>query len=139
MIFRCSRVRVSEMRNHRLFSLAALASAAACFPSYAAAQSFQTNSDPCQISGSMVDTSICMQKALERADVALNEMYKKPMPVLEPYEKTALRKAQRSWIAYRDLECEAEATLYNGGSGKGLIRQSCLYSITIDRLASLDR
>ena len=61
------------------------------------------------------------------------------MAVLEPYEKTALRKAQRSWIAYRDLECEAEATLYNGGSGKGLIRQSCLYSITIDRLASLDR
>lgn len=87
----------------------------------------------------MVDTSICMQKALEGADAALNEMYKKTMAVLEPYEKTALRKAQRSWIVYRDLECEAEATLYNGGSGKGLIRQSCLYSTTIDRVASLDR
>jgi len=127
------------MRNNIFLNLVALGSAAASFPSPVSAQFSQNYSDPCQNTGSMVDTSICMQKALEEADAKLNEVYQKTMAVLEHYEKSALRKAQRSWIAYRDLECEAEATLYSGGSGKGLIRQSCLYSTTIDRVASLDR
>ena len=104
-----------------------------------AAQQADEPSALCHDAGSMVETSECLQIAVERADLELNETFKKITAVLHDNENKLLRAAQRAWIVFRDTGCEAEASLYNGGSGKGITRQACLEAMTRDRVSSLRR
>lgn len=42
---------------------------------------------------------------LEYANKRLNEVYKQIIGKLEPSEQIKLRKSQRQWITFRDLDC----------------------------------
>lgn len=94
------------------------------------AQDMEVASAPCQEAGSMVDTNICLSDAYRQADAQLNSTYRRIMSVLNEQEKVALRNAQRAWITYRDLACEAQSQPYRGKSGESIARLECLEAVT---------
>jgi len=51
--------------------------------------------------------------------------------------KERLKKAQLAWIKYRDLCCEAEASIYEGGSLYGLAYTNCMIALTKERTGRL--
>lgn len=56
------------------------------------------------------------------------------------YEETAiasLKEAERTWISYRDIQCEAAAQQYEGGSMAPMIYSQCLTTVTVHRTADL--
>lgn len=90
---------------------------------------------PCK--GVLVTSDLveCLETALQAADSKLNETYGRILSAL------ALRKgdlknlveAERAWIHFRDLTCDAEYRLYGGGSGGAPAKVACLEAQTRDR------
>lgn len=75
--------------------------------------------------------------AREKWDAEMNAVYKRLMTVLDPERRTALQKAQRAWLAFRDAENNAitsviatqQGTMYQmiaTGSGTALVKQRAL-------------
>lgn len=72
------------------------------------------------------------------ADAALNRAWAEVQGALKGGPAAGpLREAQRSWIAYRDLACKAEAAVYQGGSIAPMIRSLCVERLTRARTADL--
>lgn len=63
----------------------------------------------------------CAAADYEVADRELNEVYAKVLAGAGPAEVSAIRKAQRAWIAFRDAEVQ---TLYSD-PGKGSVTSMC--------------
>ncbi len=74
------------------------------------------------------DMNFCADKELERADSALNEVYKKALASIPemasepPYDakgwEAALRASQRAWVTFRDAECNDHVAMFwTGGTG----------------------
>lgn len=73
----------------------------------------------------------CHQQAYSSADNELNVVYRQIRKQLSKTDKTALLNAQRAWLSYRDLNCQAESI-------QDLIkRQSCLTRMTKMRVEEL--
>jgi uncharacterized protein YecT (DUF1311 family) len=93
----------------------------------------------CQNAGSEVDVTVCFSEAYNEADGELNRVYRQIMSVLNQREQSSLRAAQRAWLNYRDLACEAEAEPYRGRSGEGQARLACLEAATKARIEFVKR
>ena len=101
----------------------------------ALAQHMNASDAPCK--GVLVTSDLveCLETALQAADSKLNETYGRILSAL------ALRKgdlknlveAERAWIHFRDLTCDAEYRLYGGGSGGAPAKVACLEAQTRDR------
>ena len=50
----------------------------------------------------------------------------------------ALREMQRAWIVFRDKACTYEASLWQGGTGRGPAAINCLMQQTARQALSLD-
>jgi uncharacterized protein YecT (DUF1311 family) len=74
--------------------------------------------------------------ALKRSDADIVEVYGE-LP--ENYQSGViiLRDAQRAWITFRDLSCQAEGQQYYGGSIRPLIENSCKENLTRARTEQL--
>ncbi|MBL8556229.1 MAG: DUF1311 domain-containing protein [Phenylobacterium sp.] len=70
------------------------------------------------------------------ADRELNAAYRKLAAAASPDGKARLRAAQRAWIAFRDLDCEARAGS-RGGSFHPAAVSLCLEGVTDDRTRTL--
>ena len=99
--------------------------------------------DPCPgYSGADVIGNIdCMLDVLKKEDAALNAIWKQAMANHpsggdRDIHKQDIRKSQRAWIAFRDLDCEAVSKV---GIPKywELNRLSCLVAHTRARTATL--
>jgi uncharacterized protein YecT (DUF1311 family) len=86
--------------------------------------------DPRCASSKTDDLLACAQAALDRADAALNEQWRR-MP-----HSAALQRAQKAWLAWRDAECEAE-NYATGGNEQEAARLSCLADLTDQRAKQL--
>ena len=92
---------------------------------------------------STADIIVCMDKEYSEYDHALNRYYTALMQQIEKVlespktEKIALKKAQRSWIAYRDEKCKFEGYPMRRGSGEGLLVYSCKIEMTKQRAKEL--
>ena len=75
----------------------------------------------------------CTAQELEAWDAALNEAYDALRARHDGTRATALRDAQRAWIAKRDADCAFLASIFEGGSHAGLEQTSCLMSETAKR------
>lgn len=71
------------------------------------------------------------------ADAALNKIYKQLVAKLDGKEKTALRDAQRAWIAFRDKECEYRTIGDDGGSIRPMELAMCARDMTEARTKAL--
>ncbi|MCX7635815.1 MAG: lysozyme inhibitor LprI family protein, partial [Syntrophales bacterium] len=67
----------------------------------------------------------------------MTRIYKLAMASCDAPGKEKLRKAQRAWIKYRDSCCEAEASLFEGGTMYGLVYTNCMIDLTIERTKRL--
>ncbi len=80
----------------------------------------------------------CAFDMYDEADELLNQTYKQVMAKLDPNRQTALKKAQRAWIKYRDSHCESEASAVEGGSMYPTLQYSCMTSETKKRTEQLN-
>ncbi|CAK9888702.1 MULTISPECIES: lysozyme inhibitor LprI family protein [Pseudomonas] len=87
----------------------------------------------------------CMQRSLKKSDRQLNQLYQELVTRFKdegaspgrPTQDVALKKAQRTWIAFRDASCELETYESVGGSGYATIHTHCLLKQTQARVQYL--
>lgn len=102
-------------------------------------QSMNAPDGPCHDTVVTLDLSSCMAKALKSADAKLNATYLRIQTALTEEEVKSLAKAERLWVQYRDANCNAEYSLYDGGTAGPPTRLACLEAETKTREASLRR
>jgi uncharacterized protein YecT (DUF1311 family) len=89
--------------------------------------------DNCGDPKTQLDMNVCADKEYKREDAALNNNYKQLVRELGPSAKNQLKAAQLAWIKFRDLQCEYEASRYEGGSMKPYVYLMCLTEVTKQR------
>lgn len=77
--------------------------------------------------------------AARRADQALNAQYTATMNQLSSGSRTLLRNAQRSWIPFRDRQCDFESSAVRGGSAYPMVRSQCIARLSEQRTHELRR
>ncbi|HEY2393484.1 MAG TPA: lysozyme inhibitor LprI family protein [Candidatus Angelobacter sp.] len=84
----------------------------------------------CDKAYTTADMISCFGQAWKKADIELNRVYQLSFKGLDAKDATNLRKAQRTWVAYRDAQCNAEYGMWDGGSGAEPVRLQCLFAMT---------
>lgn len=87
----------------------------------------------CDDPKTQTEMNICAAEEFKLADKELNETYSRVSKGLEPNHKDALLKAQRAWIKYKDLACEAYSLQAEGGSMQPMLHNMCLTRLTGER------
>ena len=83
---------------------------------------------------SQLGMNMCAAADAAKSDALLNQLYKKLAAKAEDKERTALRDAQRAWIAFRDKECTYETVGEEGGSIRPMEYSLCVKARTDDRI-----
>ncbi|MFY9804638.1 MAG: lysozyme inhibitor LprI family protein [Candidatus Acidiferrales bacterium] len=117
----------------------------------------QAHTNPCDTATTQVEMNECSAAEYKKADARLNTVYKNLVRLLQKDaggsaqqsggeqkkpEAPAVQKlkaAQREWMRYRDLHCDAVKAQYAGGSISPLEWSTCMTGITNDRVAELKR
>ena len=76
-------------------------------------------------------------QAFGKADGALNKVYGQLLAKVSPVGKEALKQAQRSWLTFRDQECDFETMGTLGGSIHGMMVVECRARLTLARVKDL--
>lgn len=100
----------------------------------ASASAFAEN---CDNASTTIETRLCLDRKLQKADVQLNKNYKSCMNKLDQTAKSKLLKAQRAWIAFRDAQCEFSADEMRGGTLETVLLLGCNASMTEERAEEL--
>lgn len=82
-------------------------------------------------------TAACLAAEADRWDGHLNAEYKARMAELTPDQKTALREAQRAWIAFRDADCGLQYQIFVDGTIRSVVYSSCMLTMTAERALAL--
>ncbi len=87
------------------------------------------------------DMTYCADWQFKKDDAGLNDAYGrlKENYAEIPAAKSALTKAQRAWVAFRDAECNLEAAGEEGGTTQPMIFSQCLSRLTLLRTAQLQK
>ncbi|WP_416222423.1 lysozyme inhibitor LprI family protein [Sphingomonas sp. CD22] len=121
------------MHRTSLFFLAALFGSF-CGGGAAGAASTASSKAACWQQGTTAAISACFAASSKEADRSLNQLYGRVMSVLDPGDQQKLRNAQRLWVRYRDASCNAERSLWDGGTGGNPAYLACLDDVTRHRL-----
>jgi uncharacterized protein YecT (DUF1311 family) len=116
------------------------------------AQQTTSQKNPCDWAKTQRDMNQCSGEH-RKADTHLNNLYAKLMGLLEkdlaknaddpeqkPYNELAIQKlraAEKAWIQYRDLHCDAARHQFEGGSMSPMIWADCMASTTEHRIDEL--
>lgn len=76
------------------------------------------------------EMNICANQELQKADAALNAAYKQLLAKTSPEGQASLRKAEKSWIAYRDNQCAFETLGTADGSIHPMMVSECETELT---------
>lgn len=87
----------------------------------------------CKDAQTQAEMNHCSSKDYEREDARLNKTYEAVMSQLDASRQAKLKDVQRSWLKFRDLQCDYSAAQYDGGSMRPLIFSSCLLGLTKQR------
>ena len=79
----------------------------------------------------------CIGEELKVQDKALNAAYRDLVGDMNARQKANLLKAQRAWIAFRDAECDLDASVALGGSMHGMLVSDCRAAMTDERVKAL--
>ncbi|MGI4837851.1 MAG: lysozyme inhibitor LprI family protein [Janthinobacterium lividum] len=95
--------------------------------------------DDCDNATTQGDMNACAGRQYQAADKALNSVYQQITQRLkaDADTKKLLVGAQRSWVTFRDAECEFAASGVSGGSVYPLIHLNCLTAQTTSRTQAL--
>ncbi len=92
---------------------------------------------PCNKPSSGAQESACWSREWKSADAELNSYYKLVEAKIEAEDFAKLKVAQKLWVQFRDANCAAEQSLYEGGSAFGMVGSACLAAMTRQRMAEL--
>jgi uncharacterized protein YecT (DUF1311 family) len=104
-------------------------------------QEKKKSSLPCGEDGTQAEANACARRDYQKAEAEMNAVYNRLMTALARYRSKGqqrLRRAQASWLQYRDANCESEASIYEGGSIRPAVYYSCLASVTRERAKRLE-
>ncbi len=87
---------------------------------------------------STVAMSECIKAETQVQDQRLNRVYKQLIGKLDAGQQKSLRDVQRTWLAYRDGNCQFHVQA-SGGTMAVLEGGTCLMNMTRDRAAELER
>lgn len=90
------------------------------------------------------------QNNYSQADIQLNKIYQRivnkvELDGFEEYQvpkneiKTSLLKSQRTWLKFRDANCEAYYRLFSGGTSRNVDALVCLNDMTVTRSKQLQK
>ena len=91
----------------------------------------------CEEAKTTLQINECFAKELKKADARLNRVYRLIQEKLSPEDAALLQKAQRTWVACRDAQCEAERALLDGGTAGPATLMSCKLELTRKRVAEI--
>ena len=79
----------------------------------------------------------CARRHFAEASTDLGRVRSELFDDLEPRSRVKLRAAERLWLQYRKTNCDAEASIYEGGTIQPLIHLRCMTRLTRERAAEL--
>jgi len=93
--------------------------------------------EPCADMLSQADMNICWGNEYKKADVELNQAYRKLAERVDGEQREQLKEAQLAWLKYRDTNCAFVADMYKGGSLRPTVLAMCLMDVTNNRTTEL--
>ena len=93
--------------------------------------------EPCAKAQSQADMNICWGNEYKKADVVLNQVYRKLVSMVDGEQAEQLKEAQTQWLKYRDTHCAFAADMYKGGSLRPTVLATCLMDVTNNRTTEL--
>lgn len=98
----------------------------------------QTEEDPCAPDAlRSPQLMACAERHFKEATAELKRARAELYKDLEPRSRVKLRAAERLWLGYRKTNCDAEASVYEGGTIQPLIQLNCMARVTRERAAEL--
>jgi len=109
----------------------------------------------CNAARSQSQMNQCAGEQYHKADARLNAVYQKALEIMQrnladakakkdaqliKYDQDGIEKlkaAERAWIQYRNLHCDAAGQRYEGGSMRPMIWGQCMAETTLDRIKEL--
>lgn len=79
----------------------------------------------------------CAERRFREAAAELKSVRGALYSDLSPRSRAKLRAAERLWLGYRKSNCDAEASIYEGGTIQPLIQLRCMARLTRERAAEL--
>lgn len=104
-------------------------------------QEKKVSSPPCGEFGTQAEANACARREYQKVYAEMVAEYDRLMTELAGYgdkHQQRLRRAQASWLQYRDANCESEASIYEEGSIRPAVYYSCLASVTRERARRLE-
>jgi uncharacterized protein YecT (DUF1311 family) len=98
-----------------------------------------SQTDRCESPQTQAEMNVCAAQEFRRTDARLNTVYQKLVKTLDANRRVKLRAAQRAWLAYRDAQCDFEASASEGGSMQPLELASCKSNATKERIAQFQQ
>ncbi len=106
-------------------------------PVFLGAALLAASGGPPAVAQSQMELNEQAVRAFGRADDGLNRVYGQLLAKVSPAGKEALKQAQRSWLAFRDQECDFETMGTVGGSIHGMMVTECRTRLTLARIRDL--
>jgi uncharacterized protein YecT (DUF1311 family) len=96
----------------------------------------------CHNDGTGVDSAVCAHEDFVRANAQLNEAYQATLNFLgadsdRADTRTALVAAEREWIKFRDADCQVQDHIFQHGTMRAAMVESCLKDLTEQRTKEL--
>lgn len=115
---------------------ASLAGLAALLAIAVVAGPTSAKAEECDNVQGQADLNECYGKAFKASDAELNKLYKEIVARLKDDPDTAklLVTTQRAWVAFRDAECNFQASAVSGGTAAPMIHSMCLDGQTKSRI-----
>jgi uncharacterized protein YecT (DUF1311 family) len=105
------------------------------------------SSDPCKTQSNTIEINECASLTLKAKDRELNQAYRSLLDALKQEAKEGdadlvearrrLMEAQRSWIMFRDNDCEGKYSFWEGGTIRGAMYLGCMIERTEQRTKEL--
>ena len=96
---------------------------------------------PCDKASTQLELNQCTAEQYKKADASLNALYKEIGSDLARNNDAAavgkLKAAERVWLKYRDLHCDAARHQFKGGSMSPMIWADCMTGVTLNRIQEL--
>lgn len=87
----------------------------------------------CEKAESTAATQTCLKRHLDSAQTQLNNVYKSLESLITLEKKKELEALQKTWLAYRDAECQWQTENSDNPSLKRINELSCMARVTEDR------
>jgi uncharacterized protein YecT (DUF1311 family) len=122
----------------RKFQIAlAVAVLFAIHPAAAATTDDTFKNTDCKNAQTQIELDYCADRDYQAEDKKLNALYRSILAKYNAKSQTQLKTAEKSWIAYRDSECDFETASSEGGSIQPMEDSICLANKTRARIKEL--